>query len=106
MVGHREKRYTLPGEIAKCTSHKVAVYQYTSPKGEIEHFKEDYTKASCVFENGKPTSSCQVFLDSLEDCIEVYRSPKFSKDLPGIYEESAASAVDIVSRTKMLSIRL
>ena len=106
IVGHHEKKYTLPGEITKCNSHKIAIYQYVSPKGEVEHYKEDYTKASCLFENMRPTDSCQAFLDSLDNCMAVYRSPKFSKDLPDIYEDGAATAVDIVSRTKMLSIRL
>lgn len=106
IIGHQEKKYTLPGEISRCISHKITIYQYSSPKGEIEHYKEDYTKTSCAFENGQPSKSCQILLDSLENCSVVYRSPKFSKNLTDIYEEGAATAVDIVSRTKMLSIRL
>ncbi len=106
IAGHREEKYTLPGEIIRCSSHKITIYQYTSPSGEREHYKEDYTESSCAFDNGSPTKSCQAFLDSLENCTEVYRSPRFSKDLPSIYKEGAATAVDVVSRTKMLSIRL
>lgn len=106
IINHREEKYTLPGEITKCTSHKIPVYQYSSPKGEIEYFKDDYTEISCSFENGEPSASCKSFYNSLEGCSKIYRSPKFSKDLPPIFGNGAEAAVDVVSRTKMLSIRL
>lgn len=102
--GNDLNKYPLNGEISKCMSEDVVVFQYLDEKLDTfpEYYNEGGEKITCDIIGGETSEKCGKFLDSLSECQVVYRF--FENDKKSrIFSQDAESALPIILKAKNIN---
>ena len=97
----KKSKFSLPGEISKCTSGDEAVFQYIT---DLESYTTSYynkngQRISCDLDT--TTEFCENFLATVSDCVPIYRNFE-DKNYKQIYEEEAEEIVEKILKNKSL----
>lgn len=97
----KKSKFSLPGEISKCSSGDEVVFQYIT---DLESYTTSYynkngQRISCDLDT--TTEFCENFLSTVSDCVPIYRNFE-DKNYKKIHEDESKEILETISKERDL----